>query len=431
MKLVLTLEQYKNILSKLLFEDDSEIRLDQDVNLSSVDSLKDFKNKVKTIGYQHSETSKSRKLGKDISGLLSDIEKLEDKDVFEKYFIKIAELISIYKKGSFSLKKLSQIIDNLVKKDINVAKEQIEQIISIFEDKRFEEKYKKKLISILTGVAPIDLDSFYRETKKVYDEYQKSFAEGPLSPFLVHQTIPEISVSLASDFIYNKMTISKDEFNSQKSDISKVLYLIQTMSKAKFYSSANDFIKNVMLNLNFDIYFNYSEDNIKADLKLKEALVYEDRATKKVNYIGSVNSYVEVKHKLYKTPDFISEFFKIDSTDKNYNLLLDAISKIPNVVNPSETLKLFLEAMVMNLYHTMNKGDGKNIINHLIKDMSGMIFKDNIFVRKEDIVFYWNTIGYAKRPRLSIFYNVNPSAKLYQLHKTNDGFNRFVDLINK
>lgn len=431
MKLVLTLEQYKSVISRLLIEDDSEIRLDQDVDLSKVSSLKDFKNKVKTIGYQHAETSKSRKLGKDISIVLSDIEKLEDKEIFEKYFMKISELISIYKRGSFSLKKLSQIVDNLVKKDINVAKEQIEQIISIFEDKRFADKYKKKLIGILTGSTTIDLDSFYRETKKVYDEYQKSFAEGPMSPFLVHQTIPELSIFLSNDFKFNNIIISSNEFNQQKSDISKVLYLISAMSNKGFYSTPNDFIKNVILNLNFNVSFNYSEDNIKADLKLKEALVYEDRKTKKIEYIGAANSYVEVKHKPYKTPDFISEFFKVDSTDKNYTLLLDAISKIWKVTNPVESLKIFMESLSMNLYHTMLKGDGKNIINHLTKDMSGMIFKDNIFVRKEDIKFYWNTIGYAKRPRLSIFYDVKPNAKLYQLHKTNDGFNRFVDLINK
>ena len=61
--------------------------------------------------------------------------------------IPFLNLISKYKSGSFSLKKLSELIKQLYSKDPQTAKFQIESVISIFEDPRFSERHKKKLIS--------------------------------------------------------------------------------------------------------------------------------------------------------------------------------------------------------------------------------------------------------------------------------------------
>jgi len=67
----------------------------------------------------------------------------------------------------------------------------------------------------------------------------------------------------------------------------------------------------------------------------------------------------------------------------------------------------------------------------LVKDLSGMIFKDSIFIKKEDINFYWNTVGYAKKSRLSVFYKVNENAKLYRIEKTDEGYTNQLDNINR
>jgi hypothetical protein len=122
----------------------------------------------------------------------------------------------------------------------------------------------------------------------------------------------------------------------------------------------------------------------------------------------------------------LSEFFKIDATDKNYNLLLDSISRIPKVDDPERSLKILLENLSSNLLNSVVKQNGEKIINHLTKDLSGIIFKDNIFVQKEDIHFYWNNIGYANRPRLSIWYEVDKNALLWKISKDENGFTRYV-----
>ena len=79
-----------------------------------------------------------------------------------------------------------------------------------------------------------------------------------------------------------------------------------------------------------------------------------------------------------------------------------------------------------NLRKTIESTEGDRIIDHLTNNLSGMIFKDNIFISKKDIRFYWNNIGYAKRSRLSIWYEVSDNPDMYKISSTSQGFSRFV-----
>jgi hypothetical protein len=424
MDVLVTFKQINNIVKQLKLTED--IDLNKEVDYSDVETLKDFKTAVKTTGLQYGENSKTRSRSAELDKILSAVDKLEDKEIFEKYFTNLSDLMSTYKKGSFSLKKLSEIIIDLSSKDINVAKQQIEDIIKIFEDTRFAEKHKKKLISILTSSSSVDLDKFYDETKRAYADYENSFAEGPYSPFSIYRTSPQLKILLSQDLSYNNITISAAEFNGQSSDISKVIFLIQKLSSAKFYGNPNESIIRIISSLNFTFNFDYSPSNVKADLILREPLLFEDRTTRKLIQIAKKDSFIEVKYKQYEEPSYLSEFFKVDASSVNATLIEEELSKIPKVDNVRETFKIFMSTLSENLRKTIESTEGDRIIDHLTNNLSGIIFKDNIFISKKDIRFYWNNVGYAKRSRLSIWYEVSDNPDMYKISSTSQGFSRFV-----
>ena len=397
-----------------------------DLNISSID---DLKTAVKKQGLQYGKDTLSRERGIDLSNLLKSIENLEDKEIYEDYFIKISNLISKYKSGSFSLKKLTEIIKQLYSKDPQIAKSQIEAVIAIFQDPRFSESHKRKLISILTGSQEINLDKFYRETTLAYQDYENSLAEGELSPFIIYRTSPRLKVNLLEDFTFNNFTIYADKFNSQDSDLNKVIYILDEISNAKYYSTGDEVISKVISSLKFGFDFNFDKENVKADLKLKDSLVYEDRLEKKVYTVAKKGSNVEVKYNLYNKPSYLSEFFKIDASDKNYNIITEKLSQVPRVKDVTSSFKILMSSLATNLSNTIKSTNGNEIMEHLTQDMGGIIFKDNIFIKKEDINFYWNNVGYANKSRLSLYYDVNENPTLYKISKTDLGFSRFVQKV--
>ena len=426
MKVLVTLEQIKKSLPYLILTENDTIDLTKNIDISSNPSLKKLKNDAVTIGLQHNKGTKTRERGLELKKMLSSIEGLEDKETFEKYFQKIAELISKYKSKSIAIKKLAEIVYDLSQKDINVAKQQIEDIIKIFEDPRFADKHKNRLIKILTDRGNVDLDNFYNETKRAYADYENSFAEGENSPFSIYRTSPQLKVLLSKDYSYNNMVISAREFNSQDSDISKVLYLIEKLISVKIYGDANDIISKIISSLSFTFNFNYSPENVKADLMLRDSLIYEDRITKKVVRIAQKGGLMEIKYKKFKEPSYLSEFFKIDASNVNYSLIIEGLSKIPKITDVKTAFKVFMSSLIGNLKKTMVTTDGEKIIEHLTNNLSGIIFKDNIFIPKSDISFYWNSVGYANRDRLSIWYKVSGNPTIYKISSTSQGFSRYV-----
>jgi hypothetical protein len=426
MKVLVTLEQIRKSFTYLILTEDDTIDLTKNIDISSNPSLGKLKKDAVSIGLQHNKGSKTRERGLELKKMLSSIEGLEDKETFEKYFQKIAELISKYKSKTIAIKKLAEIVYDLSQKDINVAKQQIEDIIKIFEDPRFADKHKNRLIKILTDRGNVDLDNFYNETKRAYADYENSFAEGENSPFSIYRTSPQLKVLLSKDYSYNNMVISAREFNSQDSDISKVLYLIEKLISVKIYGDANDIISKIISSLSFAFNFNYSPENVKADLILRDSLIYEDRITKKVVRIAQKGGLMEIKYKKFKEPSYLSEFFKIDASNVNYSLIIEGLSKIPKITDVKTAIKVFMSSLIGNLKKTMVTTDGEKIIEHLTNNLSGIIFKDNIFIPKSDISFYWNSVGYANRDRLSIWYKVSGNPTIYKISSTSQGFSRYV-----
>ena len=408
---------------------DSEgaLRLDIDKDLSDIQSLHELTGFTKGSALKFGEKSKTRKLGIEISNILSNLENSEDRELFENYFLKIKDLLNPHHKPS-AFKKLEKIISELVSKDINVAKVQMESIISIFEDPRFEESHKKKLIKMLSSEeTKLDLDDFFEETKKFYQEYEDSFAKGENTPFKEHRTSPKIKVKLAKDFLINNCLLSTNSFNEQKSDVSKVIEVIKLICSCKTYADPYTFIENVANGLKFKIEFDDNEDNIKADLILKNSLNF-DSGGFRPETIAHKGKFIEVKYKPYDEPSYLSEFFKVDASDSGYNALVNAFEPLvkkyegsAKSVEGKQALTILLKGIVQNLNNTLVKSPmGENIIDHLTKNLAGIIFKNNVFVQKENIKFYWNTIGYASRARLSIWYEVKDS-ELWELTQDSKG----------
>jgi hypothetical protein len=117
--------------------DETYIDLDTPVDFSRTKSISDLATSVRKSGLKYGKGSVSRTRGVQLSSLLKSINNLEDKQIYEKYFLKLSELISKYKSSSFSLKKLVEMVEQIQLKNPEEAKAQMESIINIFEDPKF------------------------------------------------------------------------------------------------------------------------------------------------------------------------------------------------------------------------------------------------------------------------------------------------------
>ena len=421
-KYILSESQFRGLL-KNLNEDDADFLADDNINYDTVSTIDDLKNFVEKKGEEYKEKSKTKQASKYISDVLKSINDIDDKEVFERYFTKILSLISKYKRGSFSIKKLAEIVKELSKKDINLAKEELELIIKIFEDERFTSKHGEKLLRYITGRGQVDLDKFYDQTKKAYLEYEESFVTGNVSPFTLYRTSPRLSVRLDGGVKFQKINIRPDVFNRLTSDVARVSYLIDEISKYDRPENPYDLITYVIRSLKFRIDFQFDDTNVKSDLVTNQPLLVVTNKGKKS--LVDQGKYVEIKSKSYKTPDFLSEFFKYDATDANYNKLVGEMSKVSSE-NAADLLKHFTSVLVNKLKSTLNQTNGGDIINHLTNNMGGIIFADEVFVPKKFLEFYWNDIGFARKPRLSIFYNLKNGYKAYKINRVNNEFTNIL-----
>jgi hypothetical protein len=238
-------------------------------------------------------------------------------------------------------------------------------------------------------------------------------------------------VLLIKDYSFGDEVISKDEFNSQPSDVGRAAYLIKKISEIKAYRPLEVLLEEVISNLKFGIQFQYTEKNVKADLTQTQNLISFNSKLMRTNIVGRAGQFVEIKNNNYKTPYYLSEFFKVDATSDAEKYLIDLMSKVPKVYDPKVTFSYFMALLAENFRKTLlTNGEGQKIIDHLTANLSGMIFSNDIFIQKKDISFYWNTVGYAKKPRISIFYEVSDNADVYKIEKNQSGYTNRLKQIN-
>jgi hypothetical protein len=425
MKISITENQFMVLKRNLMFEQETEkiLYLDKKIDFSKLNTIDEIKDAIKIVGLQHSKGSQSRGLPKEIEILFQKLDELTDKSKFEHYFKILINLMSRYKSGSFTLRKLKELLESLLLMGEDEMEEKINHTIEIFSDSRFSERNKKSLIKLLTASSRVDFSDFFDKTIRKFREYEVSFLDGDSSPFVGYFTSPRMRINLIKDYNFGDVTFSKIDFNSQKSDVERAAYLIKKLSEIKTFRPVETLMEEVLLNLKFGFDFPFTEKNIKADLVQISDLLSFDSKLMRTTIIGKKGQFVEIKNNAYNKPYYLSEFFKVDASGEAEIYLVDLISKIPKIKDPKSGFAFFMYLLAQNFRRTLlGSGEGEKIINHLTDNLSGMIFSNDIFIPKKDLTFYWNIIGYAKKPRISIFYSVSDDADVFRIEKNENGY---------
>ena len=222
--------------------------------------------------------------------------------------------------------------------------------------------------------------------------------------------------------------ISRSDFNGKSSDVEKVNYLISKLVQVKSFSkSPNEIISEMISMLSFKINFNFSDKNVKADLKVVKNLLYFDSSSVKTIVVAKQGQDVEIKNNPYNKPYYLSEFFKVDATKENEQFLLNGLSYMSKMKDIKESFKVLMGSLSKNLRQNLLSSDmGEKIINHLTDNLAGMIFSNSIFIPKDYIKFYWNNVGYANKPRLSIYYEVIDNPMTFKMQHGDGGYEQYL-----
>ena len=427
MKVIITESQYNFLINLINENNEVVIDLNEPIDLSKYDSIDEIIRAVKSLSLRHGKGTQSRNIYLNIDNLLSSLENISDKNLFNSYIKIIMNLISKYKSGSYTLKKLQVLLDSMLSMNESEMLKKMEDIINIYDDSRFEEKHKKSLFKELEKPNP-DFLNFYNKTIKKFREYELSFVEGSDSPFTSFFTSPRLSIELSKDLNYLNVYVSRSDFNEKSTDVEKVNYLISKLVQVKSFSkSPNEIISEMISMLSFKINFNFSDKNVKADLKVVKNLLYFDPSSVKTFVVAKQGQDVEIKNNPYNKPYYLSEFFKVDATKENEQFLLNGLSYMPKIKDVKESFKVLMDSLSKNLRQNLLSSDmGEKIINHLTNNLAGMIFSNSIFIPKDYIKFYWNNVGYANKPRLSIYYEVIVNPMIFKLQHGENGFEQYL-----
>jgi len=243
-------------------------------------------------------------------------------------------------------------------------------------DSSFDEsKTKKGLEKLKTayGLTNSNLAEFLREVRYTkYTEYEKSLEGSIMEKFAT-------SLNLNYKCGESKTTFTKE-----------VEKIFDNPEEEKKY--VEELTSCILSNMS-------SLDPIKADLRTKEDLLYND--TK----IFSTGDLFEVKMMDTSVDSYLSEFFSIFKSSELSGLKqthLDVYNRIIDEIFLSITL-----------------GSGKNIgddfLNSIRKHLKGMFFENNILVPMDMIKIYWSNKGQSgcKEKRLSIRFKIVEQGRTY------------------
>lgn len=435
MKIIITERQFKfivkNFSTQILFENEEVIlSIEQTLELFEKypeDFLKNF-NKFKlyltAIAKSFKEKAKSRSYGHSFDVTMKNIEgetNINDELVenLQKFLLKIfryfPEKRSILKRLLLLIGKLS----NIEEKQGNLI-DILKKINLIMDDERFEKIDAKKLYDFIIKDVETQnfekfLNDFFVVIKNPSLKYEESFVHEDW--FKLDRTSPTVDIILKSVRneplrFYNKR-IDEEEFNSISTDIDKVLYLISCMPQEtdgpyeKIYEEkSGEWIINFFLTkCNFELGDNYKipKRDLTALQDIKPIRVDPRTNTVRDETIIKKGDGVEVKYRSTYT-SYLSEFFKVDSTSTNVERIISALDKVKNVDSGRDVFKKFMEILVSRLYAATE--GRKDIIINLTEGLSGIIFKNNEFIKSSNLKFEWCTKGYANKPRLAVCYDV-------------------------
>lgn len=459
MKVIITERQFNLILkykyNLSLFENDKVLNLSTTSTFGESCVFEDMLKGVMVASLSAGEKTKSRQIGGTIKDIIKNLigtsVSEEEEKTIKEYFENICKILTRFnlydnsltidkfetdkRNAITTLNRYIKALAKLAKENgLEEAKGQMREVNRIFNDERFkkrEDEYKKKLSKFLT-YKNLDLDEFFKKSQQLYLEYENSWSEGSDSPFEKFRTNPTLDIKMVGGKIdFFGIEIDPNVYNSLETDLNKINYIIYSFSglKTRRPNNIENIIKDVIKNLNFKITLS-KDNNVKADLRVKndEEIIYQENLrSKEYKVICPRGSFVEVKKKPYNDPDYLSEFFKPDATQEK--AMLSALEKtilaitqnnrfveITGMENPNKVLKFLIKEYVTKLKNIIVSTDGEKIIKELTKNLSGIIFENGIFVpnKENNLKFYWNTTGWANKPRLSIFYDATGAKDIFK-----------------
>lgn len=307
---------------------------------------------------------------------------------------------------------ISKMFDSIVKAiSIKVKERDICEIISSIYDAikeldfHFNKRWKKSK----------NINTYKRRDIRIYLE---SLIDGPNI---------DTSIFGWKEFIRKKLEHAKyeDSFTEENVFTKNQTKLFMGKLPIREYVFTNNLTKKQVLDDFIKIIKNGDVKTIKSDLISNINLYDEDK-----NMVLSEKDLIEVKYKNWKSKDTLGEFFAISKG----HLSKSRLEKIGNIelgrtnssgmylitdifkLNP-QIFKKYND-LIESLYDILTKTHqsiGNQILNEINSSYVGIMFKDNRFVKSEDILLKWSLLGQRKHEnRLSITHEVKNDPKIYQ-----------------
>jgi hypothetical protein len=384
------------------------------------------------VGKDYGFGSIARQKGLNLETLSNYIDSIEISPNIKFFLLRIGKLIK--DNGYTDRTVLSKIFDitlSLMAKPSEDVENIIETSISIMNNEKFTKTRQKDLFEFIknTDISSLGFEEFLKqffERIRPSALYEKSFEKE--EHFVLSQTSPQVTVELVNSISTEYgVKIKKEVFDNMGSDLSKVLYLIDSISDCKNCEGVNaeNLIKDTLSKLNFKIEGDGQEKRDLIAVKDFIFSTYDNKLNKSIEEILIKKGQgVEVKYKPREESSYLSEFFKVDSTPTNTNAINLALSKIKNF---NGNYKFFMEHLVDRLFEAATKS---TIKNDILKNLSGIIFNQNTFVQKKNIKFYWCKKGYANKSRLAVCYDAKGSLPFFFEKLKDDVFSKITGNIS-
>jgi len=300
--------------------------------------------------------------------------------------------------------------------------EKLEKALGDMDDsllRSFSEKKEnfERLFNFLKGLKQcdedlsIDIFSFFKTAE--YLKYEKEFVG-------THFKHSPTSVSIDLTMKESLSGLDHSEFN-QMINLDKMNSILKWVVSNHKNGDKNyeQLFEEIVDNLSIKF-----PDLIKKDLDVVSP-IYQQNSNENLNPLLNIGDFVEVKYKSFDKPDFLCEFFKPESHNATMEYLVSELMNIDDSINSSnEVLRLISILDTTIVEKIKSSGIGQVVIDAIKENTSGIIFKDYVYVKMQDIDLEWTNVGYAGKPRIAIKYSVKEDTKKYKLNIDNKDRNQ-------
>jgi len=267
-------------------------------------------------------------------------------------------------------------------------------------------------------------DSKWKDSKNKND-----YKRGEIKKYLTSLIDgPDIDTSIYGwkEFIRKKLTYAKYEDSFTEEGVFDKYQTQLNLGKLPMrdYVFMNSVTKEDLVNQFKDLINGSGMELTKADLRVKRELL-----DKSGNLVLNIGDLIEVKYKNFKLVDTLGEFYSLSKghltvdkasqldpsislgrkNSKGHYLITDIFSLNPSLFNKyNEIIDIFYNILI-------NSDKGNEILDKIKGSFEGIMFKDNKYIKSEDLVIKWSLKGQRKNEnRLAITHEPLSNAKVYR-----------------